>query len=47
MLYYLFDYLQDIDFPGARLMSYFTFRSGVAFMLSLLILNYSFTFQYY
>ena len=37
MLYYLFDYLQDIDFPGARLMSYFTFRSGVAFMLSLLI----------
>lgn len=37
MLNYLFDYLRDIDFPGARLMSYYTFRSGVAFVLSLLV----------
>ncbi len=37
MLLYLFDYLQEIDFPGARLMSYLTFRSGVAFVLSLII----------
>lgn len=37
MLYYLFDYLQEIGFPGARLMSYLTFRSGVALVLSLLI----------
>lgn len=37
MLYYLFDYLQEIGFPGARLMDYLTFRSGVALVLSLLI----------
>ena len=37
MLFYIFDYLQDIDFPGARLMSYYTFRSGVAFVLSLFV----------
>jgi phospho-N-acetylmuramoyl-pentapeptide-transferase len=37
MLYYLFSLLQDIDFPGSRLMSYITFRSGAAFVLALLI----------
>ena len=37
MLYYLFDYLQQLDFPGARLMTYLTFRSGVAFVLAMLI----------
>lgn len=37
MLFYLFDYLQEIGFPGARLMDYLTFRSGVALVLSLLI----------
>ena len=37
MLLYLFDYLQEIDFPGARLMDYLTFRSGTALVLSLLI----------
>ena len=37
MLLYLFDYLQEIGFPGARLMDYLTFRSGVALVLSLLI----------
>ena len=37
MLYYLFELLQEMDVPGARLMSYITFRSGVAFVLALLI----------
>lgn len=37
MLYYLFNYLSEFDIPGARLMSYITFRSGVALMLSLFI----------
>lgn len=37
MLYYLFNYLQSIDFPGARLMTYITFRSGAAFVIALLI----------
>ena len=37
MLNYLFDYLKEIDFPGARLMGYYTFRAGVAFVLSLLV----------
>jgi len=35
MLYELFKLLQDSDFPGARLMSYITFRSGAALLLSL------------
>lgn len=37
MLYSLFEYLREIDLPGARLMEYVTFRSGVAFILALLI----------
>jgi len=37
MLYSLFSLLQDNAFPGARLMSYITFRSGAAFVLSLLL----------
>ena len=37
MLYYLFNYLSEFDIPGARLMSYIKFRSGVALMLSLFI----------
>ena len=37
MLYYLFNYLSEFDIPGARLVSYITFRSGVALMLSLFI----------
>lgn len=37
MLYYLFNYLEQFDIPGARLMSYLTFRSGVALILSLFI----------
>ncbi|MBO5780300.1 MAG: phospho-N-acetylmuramoyl-pentapeptide-transferase [Muribaculaceae bacterium] len=37
MLYYLFDLLQETNFPGARLMTYITFRSVVAMVLSLFI----------
>lgn len=37
MLYYLFEHLSSADVPGARLMSYITFRSGAAFLLSLVI----------
>ena len=37
MLYYLFDLLQDVGFPGARLMDYISFRSGVALVLALLV----------
>lgn len=37
MLYYLFEYLQSLGIPGARLMTYITFRSGVAFVLALLM----------
>ena len=38
MLYYLFQYLESMfDIPGARLFSYISFRSVVAFILSLFI----------
>lgn len=37
MLYYLYEILRDYDIPGARLMTYITFRSGVALVLSLFI----------
>lgn len=38
MLYYLLQYLDSaFDFPGAGLYQYITFRSGIAFILSLLI----------
>ena len=37
MFYYLFELLRDFDIPGARLMTYITFRSGVALVLSLFI----------
>jgi len=37
MLYYLFNYLDTIDLPGAGMFKYVTFRSGVALVLSLLI----------
>lgn len=37
MLYYLFQWLEDTGFPGARLMGYITFRSGAALILSLFI----------
>ncbi|MDE6416617.1 MAG: phospho-N-acetylmuramoyl-pentapeptide-transferase [Duncaniella sp.] len=37
MIYYLFELLGNYDLPGGRLMTYLTFRSGCAFVLSLLI----------
>lgn len=37
MLYFLFKQLQELGFPGARLMDYITFRSGAAMLLALFI----------
>lgn len=37
MLYYLSDFLEQYNVPGSRLLDYVTFRSGAAFVLSLLI----------
>ncbi len=37
MLYYLSDFFNEINLPGARLLDYITFRSGVALILSLFI----------
>lgn len=37
MLYYLFDFLDDLDFPGAGMFRYVSFRSAMALLLSLLI----------
>ena len=37
MFYYLFQLIQDSGFPGARLMNYITFRSGIAFVLALVL----------
>lgn len=37
MLYSLFSLLHETEFPGARLMTYITFRSGAAFVIALLL----------
>lgn len=37
MLYYLFDWLETLDFPGARLFHYISFRAALAVILSLFI----------
>jgi phospho-N-acetylmuramoyl-pentapeptide-transferase len=37
MLYYLFNYLESIDFPGARLFTFISFRSAAAVITSLII----------
>ena len=37
MLYYLFDWLAELDFPGARLFHYISFRAAFAIILSLFI----------
>lgn len=37
MLYYLFNYLEQFDFPGAGMFSYVSFRSLMAVILALLI----------
>lgn len=37
MLYYLFTYLDKLDFPGAGMFQYLTFRGVIAFITSMLI----------
>lgn len=37
MLYYLFNYLEQFDFPGARMFSYVSFRSLMAIILAMLV----------
>ena len=37
MLYYLFKYLEQFDFPGARMFGYVAFRALIAVLISLLI----------
>ena len=37
MLYYLFNYLEELNFPGARMFGYVSFRSLMAIILALLI----------
>lgn len=37
MLYYLFDYLNELDFPGAGVFSYISFRAAMSVILSLII----------
>ncbi len=37
MFYWLFQLLQGSNIPGARLMTYLTFRSGIAFVLAMVI----------
>lgn len=36
MLYYLFEFLQGLDFPGAGVFQYITFRAGMAIIFALL-----------
>ena len=37
MLYHLFSYLDQFDFPGAGVFQYLSFRAGFAFITALLI----------
>lgn len=37
MLYYLFDYLDKLNFPGAGLFHYISFRAGLALIFSLIV----------
>ena len=37
MLYYLFDLIKDSDIPGARLMSYISFRSLLSIVIALIV----------
>lgn len=37
MLYYLFDYLDTLNFPGAGLFDYISFRAGMALITSLIV----------
>lgn len=40
MLYYLFDYLNQLNFPGAGMFQYISFRSGLAIIFSLLFATF-------
>ena len=37
MLYYLFEYLDTFNFPGAGLFDYISFRAGLALISSLIV----------
>ena len=37
MLYYLFNYLDQHDFPGAGVFNYVTFRAAVAIIIALIV----------
>ena len=37
MLTYLFDYLEQLDFPGAGLFQFISFRASIALITSLII----------
>jgi len=37
MLYYLFDYLDKLNFPGAGLFDYISFRAAMALITSLIV----------
>lgn len=37
MLYYLFDYLNDLNVPGAGMFTYISFRSLLAIIIALLV----------
>jgi len=37
MLVYLFDYLEGLNFPGAGLFQYISFRAGMALIASLIV----------
>ena len=37
MLYYLFNYLDSIEFPGAGVFNYISFRAGMALITSLIV----------
>lgn len=37
MFYYLFDYLNNLQFPGAGIFQYISFRSGMAFIFSVFV----------
>src|SRR5690554_8132595 len=40
MLFYLYEYLQSINFPGVGMFPYISFRSGMAVIFSLLMATF-------
>ena len=39
MLYYLFEWLHKLNFPGAGMFNFISFRTGLAFIFSLFAYN--------